>query len=87
MRNSGDDRLKDDVTFTPEDVTVDGNEIFISLGDMDERDDEFDYDLEGGEKVTVLFRQSAGISNPTGAGGYGGVVAIKFGRRRRCRQW
>ena len=28
------------VTFTPENVTVDGNEIFISLGDMDERDDQ-----------------------------------------------
>ena len=69
----------DEVTFTPEDVTVDGNEVFISLGDMDETADETDYLLENGEIVTVLFRQSAGVSNPTAAGGYGGVVAIAFG--------
>ena len=67
------------VTFTPEDVTVDGNEVFISLGDMDERDDVSDYDLDSLETVTVHFRQSAGISNPTGAGDYGGVVAVAFG--------
>ena len=67
------------VTFTPEDVTVDGSEVFISLGDMDERDDVSDYDLDSLETVTVHFRQSAGISNPTGAGDYGGVVAIAFG--------
>ena len=66
-------------TFTPEDVTVDGTELFISLGDMDEQDDRFDYDVEGGEIITVHFRQSAGISNPTEAGNYGGVVAIAFG--------
>ena len=41
--------IEDDVTFTPEDVTVDGNEVFISLGDMDERDDHFDYDLVSGK--------------------------------------
>ena len=66
-------------TFTPEGVTVDGNEVFISLGDMDEKDDVFDYDLSSNEKLTVHFRQSAGISNPTGAGDYGGVVAVAFG--------
>ena len=67
------------VTFTPEAVTVDGTEIFVSLGDMDERDDESDYELNSLEIIKVHFRQSAGISNPTGAGDYGGVVAIAFG--------
>ena len=66
-------------TFTPEDVTVDGSEVLISLGDMDEQDDRFDYLVESGEVVTVHFRQSAGIKNPTGAGDYGGVVAVAFG--------
>ena len=73
------DSDKDVVTFTPEDVTVDGNEIFISVGDIDERDDDFEYTFAKGDKVTVLFRQSAGISNPTGAGDYEGIVAITFG--------
>ena len=76
---AGDDRTKDSVTFTPEDVTVDGSEIFISLGDMDERDDKFDYVLVDGELLNVLFRQSAGISNPTGADGYDAIVKISFG--------
>ena len=67
------------VTFTPEDVTVDGEEVFISVGDVDERDDEFEYTLEKNDPMTVLFRQSAGISNPTGAGDYDAIVAITFG--------
>ena len=66
------------VTFTPENVTVDGEKIFISLGDMDERDDRQDYDVDAGTVLTVLFRQSAGISNPTEAKGYN-LVAIEFG--------
>ena len=59
------DSQKDQVTFTPEDVTVDGNEIFISVGDIDERDDKFEYTFNEGDEISVLFRQSAGISNPT----------------------
>ncbi|MCY4366197.1 MAG: hypothetical protein OXE17_08245 [Chloroflexi bacterium] len=66
-------------TFTPEDVTVDGSEVFISLGDMDEQDDRFDYLVEEPEVVTVLFRQSAGISNPTAADAYDSIVKITFG--------
>ena len=73
------DSMKDEVTFTPEDVTVDGNEIFISVGDIDERDDRFEYTFAEGDVISVLFRQSAGISNPTGAGDYEGIVAIAFG--------
>ena len=65
-------------TFTPEDVTVDGEKILLSLGDMDEQDDRFDYELDATETVTVHFRQSAGITNPTEVGGYN-LVAIDFG--------
>ena len=65
-------------TFTPEDVTVDGEKVLISLGDMDEQDDRFDYEVQGGEVVTVHFRQSAGITNPTEFGGYN-LVGIEFG--------
>ena len=44
---------KDEVTFTPEDVTVDGNEIFISVGDIDERDDKFEYTFAEGDVISV----------------------------------
>ena len=65
-------------TFTPEDVTVDGEKVLISLGDMDEQDDRFDYEVGDGEVVTVYFRQSAGITNPTEFGGYN-LVGVTFG--------
>ena len=65
-------------TFTPEDVTVDGEKALISLGDMDEQDDRFDYEIAEGEIVTVHFRQSAGITNPTEYGGFN-LEAIEFG--------
>ena len=68
----------EDITFTPEDVTVDGEKLLISLGDMDERDDEFDYEVVGTEIMNVHFRQSAGITNPTEFGGYN-LVGIAFG--------
>ena len=69
---------KEQITFTPEDVTVDGEKVLISLGDMDERDDQFDYEVFSTEVIKVHFRQSAGITNPTEAGGYN-IVAIEFG--------
>ena len=65
-------------TFTPEDVTVDGEKVLISLGDMDEQDDSFDYEIEEGEIVTVHFRQSAGITTATEQGGYF-LVEVAFG--------
>ncbi len=67
-----------DVTFTPEDVTVDGEKILLSLGDMDERDDMFDYEIRPGEVITVHFRQSADITTATEDGGYF-LVEIAFG--------
>ena len=66
------------VTFTPEDVTVDGQKVLISVGDIDERDDMSEYDFSGDETITVHFRQSAGITNPTEAKGYN-LAAIEFG--------
>ena len=65
-------------TFTPEDVSTDGEEIFISIGDVTEdvgtggtRDTESGgvYIVGGNNaQMTVVFRKSAGISNPTEAG-------------------
>ena len=69
-------------TFTPEDVSVDGEEIFISIGDVTEdtggRTTGGVY-LLGGENhsMKVVFRQSAGISNPTESGTF--FVNINFG--------
>ena len=74
---------RDDVyyTFTPEDVSVDGEEIFISIGDITEDDDEGIYIVGGTHKPTieVVFRQAAGISNPTEAKTYF-AKTIAFGQ-------
>ena len=77
-QNGNDSKIVTTRTFTPEDVTVDGEKVLISLGDMDEQDDRFDYDIDEGELITVHFRQSAGITNPTEFGGYN-LVEIEFG--------
>ena len=76
---SGEDGECVDYTFNPRDVSVDGEEIFISIGDITEDDDIGIYTV-GGDGVTmeVVFRQSAGISNPTAAGTYF-AKAITFG--------
>ena len=71
----------EEVTFTPELVTVDGEKILLSLGDMDESAGDqggTDYQLDNGEVVTVHFRQSAGITTPTEAKGYN-LVGVEFG--------
>ena len=59
-------------------MTVDGEKILISLGDMDERDGDFDYEVVGTEIMNVHFRQSAGITNPTEFGDFN-LVGITFG--------
>ena len=65
-------------TFNPRDVAVDGEEVFISIGDITEDDDIGVYSVGGhGITMEVVFRQSAGISNPTEAGEYS-LVAITF---------
>ena len=66
-------------TFTPEDVAVDGNEVFISIGDVTEDENRAEYNVGGkGQWMEVVFRQSAGVSNPTENGGYY-LAAISFG--------
>ena len=68
-------------TFTPEDVSVDGEEIFISIGDITEDDNDGVYVVgksDGVVTMEVVFRQAAGISNPTENGGYF-LAAISFG--------
>ena len=67
-----------DETYTPEDVYVDGEKVRISLGDLDERDQNSEYVFDGSERISVHFRQSAGITTPTEAGGYE-LVGIEFG--------
>ena len=69
--NAGDD------TFTPEDVAVDGEEIFVSIGDIGEDDVLSEYWIEAGVDMQVVFRKSAGVSNPTEQNDFG--VNITFG--------
>ena len=72
-------------TFTPEDVAVDGEEIFISIGDVTEdvgtggNAKTGQYEVGGADgkgNMTVVFRKSAGISNPTEAGEYPAVITF-----------
>ena len=73
-------------TFTPEDVAVDGEEIFISIGDVTEDVGTGGtsetvrggvYTVGGADgNMTVVLRKSAGISNPTEAGGFPAVITF-----------
>ena len=62
--------------FIPEDVTVSGSKIIITLGDMDKGDNNEDFGITGGSIIKVVLRQSAGISNPSEAKGYGPVIEL-----------
>ena len=82
------DGKPDYYTFTPEDIAVDGNEVFISIGDITEDDDKGIYAVGGMDEdkdsnavfrtMKVVFRQSAGVSNPTENGGYF-LAKVTFG--------
>ena len=66
------------VTNTADGVSVDGEKVII---DLKISSDDFVDVIKGGESVTVVVRQSAGISNPTEAKDYdeievNGVVAM-----------
>ena len=76
-------------TFTPEDVSVDDEEIFISIGDVTEdsasnraaNEAGGVYEVGGAtETMKVVFRKSAGISNPTEQGTY--FANITFGENK-----
>ena len=70
----GEDENRD---FIPEDIAVDGEKIFITLGDMLARDvAREDYDITMGSMIEVVIRQSAGISNPSEAKKYGPVISL-----------
>ena len=76
--DDGSGRTDEDHNFTPENVAVSGENLIITIGDMLTRNDMAeDFEISGGSHITVVIRQSAGISNPTEAGGYGPVVKIR----------
>ena len=62
--------------FIPEDVTVSGSKVIITLGDMDKGDDIEDFDISGGSTIKVVLRKSAGISNPSESKSYGPVITL-----------
>ena len=65
-----------DREFIPEDVTVSGSKIIITLGDMDKGDDNEDFDITSGSIIKVVLRKSAGISNPSESKSYGPVITL-----------
>ena len=64
-----------DRDFIPGDVTVSGEKLTITLGDMDPGDGT-DYDIAAGSTVEVIIRQSAKVKNPAEAGKYGPVIEL-----------
>ena len=90
--DDGDGNPRNDYTFTPEDVSVDGEELFISIGDVTEDtgtggskggDDQVGgvYNVGGpNERMKVVFRKSAGIKNPSAADSY--FANIAFGENK-----
>ena len=89
----GDARLVEtEYSFFPDDVTVSGDKIYISLGDVTDDDDKGVYDVGGGvvgndglltgssRDLTVVLRQAAGIGNPTEFGTY--FINLEFGANK-----
>ena len=78
--------LDPDRTTIPEDVSVSGEKIFITIGDLNKdrtgvgqgSEGEFaDFDIDAGAVIHVVIRQSAGVNNPTENGDYGPVVKVE----------
>ena len=81
---------EEDRTTIPEDVSVSGEKIFLTIGDLnkdrtgvrtgfaDSQGEFADFEISPGSVIHVVIRESAGISNPTEAktNGYGPVVTI-----------
>lgn len=57
----------------PASVTVDDQEITLELQDMD-GDEDGVQGIRMGDNVTIIFRTSAGITNPLEGGGYGDMT-------------
>lgn len=60
--------------ITPTDVRVSGEEITISVPDMNPENDRGD-NIMRGDLVTILIRQGSGINNPSEGGNYSGVIS------------
>ena len=74
MDGTGQDRQ-----FSPETVTVDGEKLVITIGDMLTRDDaREDFTISAGSNVDVVIRQNADITIPTEAkmDDYGPVIEL-----------
>ena len=59
----------------PAAVIVDGEEVILELGDLNEEDDDDSGMILMDQPVTVIFKTSAGVSNPTEGGGYDEIKA------------
>ena len=59
----------------PSAVIVDGEEVILELGDLNEENDDDSGMILMNQPVTVIFKASAGISNPTEGGGYDEIKA------------
>lgn len=59
--------------ITPEDVSISGEKITISVPDMNPENDRGD-DINAGDFVRVVIRQGAGIANPSEGGNYPAVI-------------
>ena len=55
--------------ITPNDVSISGEEITITVPDMNPENDRAD-DIKEGDRVTIIIRQGAGIANPSEGGAY-----------------
>ena len=68
-------------TTIAEDVSVSGSKIFITIGDLLKdrtgQSEDADHLITGGSTVSIVLRQSAGISNPTEYGDYGPVITVE----------
>ena len=65
--SAGDDYPLADKASNPEAVTVDGEDVTLTVPDFGDAGDG-DQGILKGDEVTVIFRQSAGITNPTEGG-------------------
>ena len=76
--------VDEDRTTIPEDVSVSGEKLFITIGDLNKdrtgggsASEAADFSISNGSTISVVIRESAGVSNPSAAGDYGPVIEIE----------
>ena len=69
--NDQDDTADETLTVSPADVAVNGAKITLTLPTAA---DDFTNIISSKTEITIVIRQSAGISNPAAGGGYGAPV-------------